>query len=82
MIQAPIEATLDIVVDSLLPGRGFADGGMRSADIFELGANSMVAVRLVAKIKRELGVTIAVRDVFTGRTINAIAERMREDASS
>jgi acyl carrier protein len=79
MTQMPIEATLDVVVDSLLPGLGFADGGMRSADIFELGANSMLAVRLVAKIKRQLDVTISVRDVFTGRSIDAIAERLRED---
>lgn len=82
MTQGSAEADLDILVESLLPGLGFAAGSMRSADIFELGANSMQAVRLVAKIKRELGVAISLRDVFAGRTIDAIAERLREEPTS
>lgn len=81
MTQVPIEANLDIFVDTLIPNQGFAGGGMRTTDIFELGANSMLALRLVAKVKHELGFTISVRDVFTGRTIAAIAERIRREAA-
>jgi acyl carrier protein len=44
---------------------------------FDLGGNSLLAMRLVARIETELGVEIPVQAVFDERTVAALAPRIR-----
>ncbi|GGG23273.1 hypothetical protein GCM10007304_41350 [Rhodococcoides trifolii] len=43
------------------------------SDFFEVGGNSLTASRVVAEIRHRLGVTISLGDVFTARTVAALA---------
>ncbi|UXY17813.1 amino acid adenylation domain-containing protein [Streptomyces cynarae] len=42
-------------------------------DFFDLGGDSILAARTLARIREDLGVRLHVRDVFTARTIAALA---------
>lgn len=44
------------------------------SDFFELGGHSVLAGRVVARVRDQLGIQISLRDVFTARTPQAIAE--------
>ena len=49
-----------------------------TADFFELGGDSIAAMQLSSRIRRDLGVTLSVRDIFTGATITAIARQVAD----
>ncbi|MFJ8935178.1 non-ribosomal peptide synthase/polyketide synthase [Streptomyces sp. NPDC102365] len=42
-------------------------------DFFDLGGDSILAARALARIREELGARLSVRDVFTARTVAALA---------
>ncbi|QKW30763.1 non-ribosomal peptide synthase/polyketide synthase [Streptomyces seoulensis] len=42
-------------------------------DFLDLGGDSILAARVLARIREELGVRLTVRDVFTARTVAALA---------
>ncbi|MFV0131783.1 non-ribosomal peptide synthase/polyketide synthase [Streptomyces sp. HMX87] len=42
-------------------------------DFFDLGGDSILATRALARIREELGARLSVRDVFTARTVAALA---------
>ncbi|MGV2922487.1 condensation domain-containing protein, partial [Streptomyces alfalfae] len=42
-------------------------------DFFDLGGESILAARVLARVRDDLGVRLTVRDVFTARTIAALA---------
>jgi phosphopantetheine binding protein len=44
------------------------------SDFYELGGHSVIAGRVVARARRQLGIPVSLRDVFTGRTPRGIAE--------
>jgi acyl-coenzyme A synthetase/AMP-(fatty) acid ligase/acyl carrier protein len=44
-------------------------------NFFDLGGDSLAAVRVVVAIKADLGVTVIVRDVFESESIRALAEK-------
>jgi amino acid adenylation domain-containing protein len=44
-------------------------------DFFALGGNSLAAVRVLAKLTRELGVDLALRDLFDHPTVGSFASR-------
>ncbi|WP_137723938.1 non-ribosomal peptide synthetase [Prescottella subtropica] len=45
----------------------------RDADFFALGGNSLLAVRLAARLRRALGVDLDVRDIFARPTVETLA---------
>lgn len=51
-------------------------------DFFALGGHSMLAPRVVARIRRTLGVQIPVRDFFGCRTVAALAAVVADNAST
>ena len=51
-------------------------------DFFEHGGNSLLAVRLMSVIQRELGVKVPVADLFQGPTIRQLAQGIREAKNS
>ncbi|MEU0094128.1 amino acid adenylation domain-containing protein [Kribbella sp. NPDC006257] len=46
------------------------------ADFFELGGHSLLAIRAAARLRRDCGVAVVVRDLFVHRTIIALADHI------
>ncbi len=49
-------------------------------DFFALGGHSLVAVRVTARVQRDLGVELPVRSVFTAPTLRALAQELASRA--
>ncbi|WP_328491696.1 non-ribosomal peptide synthase/polyketide synthase [Streptomyces sp. NBC_00414] len=47
-------------------------------DFFDLGGDSILAARALARIREELGARLSIRDVFTARTVAALARLLGE----
>ncbi len=58
-----------------------AEGIGAQDDFFDLGGDSILAARVLARISDELGVRLAVRDVFTARTVAALAPLLDEPSA-
>lgn len=46
-------------------------------DFFALGGNSLMAVRLISRVRDTLGLDLSVRDLFVAPTVGCLAERLR-----
>jgi amino acid adenylation domain-containing protein len=70
----PVEERLVRIWEGLFKGRrvGVTD------DFFELGGHSLLAMRLAARIRAEFGDDVPVTAVLRGRTVEALARRLRE----
>ena len=51
-------------------------------DFFAIGGHSLLAAQVIARIQREFGVELALRDFFTSPNIKSLAERISEAALS
>jgi acyl carrier protein len=51
-------------------------------DFFQLGGNSLLAINLIAKLRKELDAEVAIRDLFQAPTIAQLAERGSPAAAS
>jgi aspartate racemase len=51
-------------------------------NFFDLGGNSLLAVRMVSEIKKMYGRTIRLSSLFQGATVEQIASELRQDAES
>jgi hypothetical protein len=78
--EQTVEDRVASLFEALLSERvptGGAAASHPSDDFFERGGNSMLAARLVARLRREFDVDVSVRDVFRGRTVTAVSETVR-----
>jgi acyl carrier protein len=67
---AAVQATIAAVFAELL---GNGEPVTAESDFFVMGGNSMLGARLVARLREACGVRVGIRDVFSGRTVTAIA---------
>ncbi|MEU0334315.1 non-ribosomal peptide synthase/polyketide synthase [Streptomyces sp. NPDC006193] len=51
-------------------------------DFFDLGGDSVLAARTLSRIRDELGVRLTVRDVFTARTVAALAPLLGDPSAA
>ncbi|MGW1606865.1 amino acid adenylation domain-containing protein, partial [Streptomyces eurythermus] len=51
-------------------------------DFFDLGGESLLAARVLARIRDELGVRLTLRDVFTARTVAALAPLLADPSAT
>ncbi|WP_269856945.1 non-ribosomal peptide synthetase [Streptomyces sp. RPT161] len=51
-------------------------------DFFDLGGDSILAARVLSRIRDELGARLSVRDVFTARTIAALAPLLDDPSAA
>ncbi|MEU9607412.1 amino acid adenylation domain-containing protein [Streptomyces sp. NPDC048057] len=51
-------------------------------DFIALGGNSLAAIRLVGRLRSELGARVHVRDLFEARTVTALARRLDAPAGA
>ncbi|MEV4342456.1 amino acid adenylation domain-containing protein, partial [Streptomyces sp. NPDC049590] len=51
-------------------------------DFFDLGGESLLAARVLARVREELGVRLSVRDVFTARTVAALAPLLADPSAA
>ncbi|MDF3293283.1 non-ribosomal peptide synthetase [Streptomyces silvisoli] len=51
-------------------------------DFFDLGGDSILAARLLARVRDETGVRLSVRDVFTARTIAVLAPLLDDPSAA
>ncbi|WP_172381755.1 non-ribosomal peptide synthetase [Streptomyces sp. MNP-20] len=51
-------------------------------DFFDLGGDSVLAARTLSRVAEELGVRLAVRDVFTARTVAALAPLLGDPSAT
>jgi len=68
-----IDAELARMWTNLLGVSAVAD----DANFFELGGQSLLAVRLVSSVRRRIGVKLALSDVLSARTFGAQCDRVR-----
>jgi acyl carrier protein len=66
------ELVADVWANVLGQDRVFADD-----DFFALGAHSLMAIRVVARVKKELGVALSIRDVYRRPLLRDFAEFVR-----
>jgi amino acid adenylation domain-containing protein len=50
-------------------------------DFFSLGGNSLLAIRLMARIQERFGQALSLAALFQGATVEALALRLRQDAT-
>jgi phthiocerol/phenolphthiocerol synthesis type-I polyketide synthase E len=73
-----VEAVVAQVWGELL---GLQEVGVHD-NFFDLGGNSLIGLRVIAELKKRLGVEIPVRKLFEGPTVRAFARSLEEDGAS
>ncbi|MFD7711537.1 amino acid adenylation domain-containing protein, partial [Streptomyces sp. NPDC059786] len=76
--RTPEERVLaDVLADVLGAGTvGVLD------DFFDLGGDSILAARALSRIREDLGVRLSIRDVFTARTVAALARLLGDPSAA
>ena len=71
--RTPQEATVLRLFEELFPGAAID----LASDFFRLGGHSLLAMRLANRLEQTTGAQLALRDLFTARTVEAIAALVR-----
>ena len=71
----PLEHDLALIWSELL---GLDRVGMND-DFFDLGGQSLIAIRLLSRIRTDMGVRLQLTDLFEGSTIAALAGLIRQE---
>jgi thioesterase domain-containing protein len=74
----PLEAQLLALWNDVLGARDVGVGD----DFFARGGNSLLAVRLAARLHAATGVALPLRDFFTAPTVEAVAARLRAERAA
>ena len=78
MWQTPLEVAAVLAWSDLL---GVEDPGPDD-DFFGHGGDSLLAMRLAARLREDLGLEVTVSDVFDGRTLIGLVERLERTTAS
>ncbi|MGP3634964.1 MupA/Atu3671 family FMN-dependent luciferase-like monooxygenase [Streptomyces sp. 24-1644] len=76
--EGDIGATLRTVWESVLDVRGFSG----TANFFDLGGNSIAAIRLVNRVRDALGVDYPMADFFSDATLRAMTRQLTDTADT
>ena len=80
-VVAPRNATEEALVGIWADALKRESVGIRD-NFFELGGHSLVAIRVLGKVSRSLGVRLALRTLFEAPTIEQLAERIETERAS
>nr|WP_272818734.1 non-ribosomal peptide synthetase [Prescottella equi] len=73
--RAPASPTEELVARAFVDVLGVDRAGLDD-DFFDLGGNSLVATKLVARLGAALGTRVPVRELFDASTVEALAARL------
>lgn len=73
VVSGPLASELDHAVAELFEGQLEVPVLDRGAHFFDLGGDSLIAVRVVAQIARQFGVRLALRDFLDAPTVGGVA---------
>jgi acyl transferase domain-containing protein/thioesterase domain-containing protein len=73
----PVGALESALVAAWAKLLGITEVGVQD-DFFELGGNSLVAVRLFARVKRDFGINLPLSTLFQAPTIRTLAQAIRD----
>ncbi|MFF1401855.1 non-ribosomal peptide synthase/polyketide synthase [Streptomyces sp. NPDC058294] len=76
--RSPRERSLAAILADVLG----VDGIGVTDDFLDLGGDSILAARVLSRIRDELGVRLTVRDVFTARTVAALAPLLGDPSAA
>ncbi|AKS31661.1 non-ribosomal peptide synthetase [Mycolicibacterium goodii] len=71
--RSPVETALCEVFAQIL---GVDDGISIDDDFFDLGGHSLLTIRLISRVRSELGVELSLGDVFNTRTVAALDQHI------
>jgi acyl carrier protein len=72
---APVTVT-DQIVEIFAEVIGTGEPIDADTDFFEVGGDSILAAKAVVRLRRRLGTTVSMREVFTARTAAALASAL------
>lgn len=76
-----VDTLTGVIVDAFTEVFGAREPISADSDFFEIGGDSILAARVVARLRRQLGIAVTMRDMFSARTVGALAETLRRTKS-